>query len=154
MEHFEREDRGATAVAAVERQRVDPAEGTGWAKVLLVEDDPLAARALARRLRAEGLTVVMAPDGILGLEAARSEDPDLILLDIHLPRLDGFKFLHWLRRRPEGRGQPVLAITGDPDPRIGPRARGHGVLRVLHKPIGDRALIDAIRAALLGYYDA
>jgi ammonium transporter, Amt family len=76
-----------------------------------VDDDP-AARDLARRLlEREGWQVSEAPDGRLALDRVAERAPDLILLDLMMPEMDGFEFIEALRARPEWRGIPVVVVT-------------------------------------------
>jgi CheY-like chemotaxis protein len=80
-------------------------------KVLLVEDSEDSREGLARRLQRRGYEVVLACDGRQGLEAARAEAPDLILMDMSLPVLDGWEATRQLKAAPETRGIPVIALT-------------------------------------------
>ena len=120
----------------------------GWATVLVVDDDQHFTRPLARHLTSEGINVITANDGISGIDKVLLEDPDVILLDIHVPRLHGFKFLHWLRGQLGNRAVPVVVLTGDPDPRIEERAKRWGVGKVFRKPVSHRQLVKAIRDIL------
>jgi DNA-binding response OmpR family regulator len=66
-------------------------------KILMVEDDPFFSRLCSRALEEEGYEVVVAPDGEKGLELIEPEDPDLVLLDIILPKMNGFEVLGKIR---------------------------------------------------------
>jgi CheY-like chemotaxis protein len=79
------------------------------ARILLVEDNEELAAGIRHNLELEGYHVSWAGDGMSGLEAARAEPPDLLILDIMLPELDGFDVLHTLRQ--EGFVRPVLLLT-------------------------------------------
>jgi CheY-like chemotaxis protein len=81
------------------------------AKILLVEDNELNRDMLSRRLTRRGYTVVVAEDGEQGLALARSERPDLILMDMSLPGIDGWEATRRLRRDPELAGARVIALT-------------------------------------------
>ena len=81
------------------------------AKILLVEDNELNRDMLSRRLIRRGYTVVVAEDGEQGLELARSERPDLILMDMSLPGIDGWEATRRLRADPEIAGARVIALT-------------------------------------------
>jgi two-component system cell cycle response regulator DivK len=81
------------------------------AKILLVEDNELNRDMLSRRLTRRGYTVVAAEDGEQGLELARSERPDLILMDMSLPGIDGWEATRRLRADPELAGARVIALT-------------------------------------------
>lgn len=78
-------------------------------KVLVVEDNANLAFGLTRSLESEGYDVEAAEDGIRGLEMARTGDPDLIVLDLMLPGMDGYTILKKLRA--EGKDMPVLILT-------------------------------------------
>lgn len=80
-------------------------------KILLVEDNEMNRDMLSRRLQRKGYAVVMAHDGEQGLELARSESPDLILMDISLPKMDGWQVTRFLKSNPETKGIPVIALT-------------------------------------------
>lgn len=80
-------------------------------KILLVEDNEMNRDMLSRRLERLGYTVACAVDGQQGLERARAERPDLILMDLSLPVLDGWEATRRLKADPELRRIPVIALT-------------------------------------------
>jgi two-component system cell cycle response regulator DivK len=80
-------------------------------KILLVEDNEMNRDMLSRRLERRGYQIVMALDGQQGVDLARSEKPDLILLDMSLPVLDGWEAARQLKAAPETRSIPVIALT-------------------------------------------
>ena len=80
-------------------------------KILLVEDNELNRDMLARRLEKKGYQVVIAVDGKAGLAMGQSEEPDLILMDMSLPILDGWEATRQLKSSPETRSIPVIALT-------------------------------------------
>ena len=80
-------------------------------KILLVEDNEMNRDMLSRRLQRKGYAVVMAHDGEQGLELAKSESPDLILMDISLPKMDGWQVTSLLKSNPETKSIPVIALT-------------------------------------------
>lgn len=81
------------------------------AKILLVEDNELNRDMLSRRLARRGFEVVLAGDGAEGLESARAELPDLVVMDLSLPVLDGWEAIRRLRADPAISAIPVLALT-------------------------------------------
>jgi two-component system, cell cycle response regulator DivK len=81
------------------------------AKILLVEDDEMNRDMLSRRLERRGYHVVMAVDGGQGLRLAHSEAPDLILMDMSLPVLDGWEATRQLKAAPATQAIPILALT-------------------------------------------
>ncbi len=80
-------------------------------KILLVEDNEMNRDMLSRRLERKGYTVVMATDGESGVEMAYSEAPDLILMDMSLPILDGWEATRRLKSEATTRSIPVIALT-------------------------------------------
>lgn len=84
---------------------------TGMAKILIVEDDALIVKIYKTRLSADGYTVISAEDGEKGLATALAEKPDLILLDVMMPLLDGFSVLKSLRDAPELAHLPIIVYS-------------------------------------------
>ena len=80
-------------------------------KILLVEDNEDNRDMLARRLQRKGYTVVMAVDGIQGVEMAAAEQPDLVLMDMSLPVLDGWEATRRIKASPGSQSLPVIALT-------------------------------------------
>ena len=80
-------------------------------KILLVEDDEMNRDMLSRRLERRGYKVVIALDGEQAVVMTRSEAPDLILMDISLPVLDGWEATRRIRAASETRGVPIIALT-------------------------------------------
>lgn len=80
-------------------------------KILLVEDSEMSRDMLARRLARRGYEVVMAMDGEQGVTMAQTEAPDLILMDMNLPVLDGSEATRQLRAAPATRPIPIIALT-------------------------------------------
>ncbi len=83
------------------------------ARILYVEDNPENRLLVRRVLEAEGYTVLEAVDGRSGLEEASQVDPDLILLDINLPEVDGYDLAGRFRAVPALEGVPILAVTAN-----------------------------------------
>ena len=81
------------------------------AKILLVEDNEMNRDMLSKRLQRRGYEVVVAVDGREGLELARSAAPDLILMDMSLPVVDGWEAARRLKAAPETRAIPVIALS-------------------------------------------
>lgn len=116
-------------------------------KVLHIEDDP-ANRLLVRKLLAPaGFDVVDAVDGVDGVRRALEEPPDLVLVDISIPGLDGYEVTLRLRADPKLRGVPIVAITaeGNRDASLAVGCDGY-----LQKPIDAPSFADTIRGYLQG----
>ncbi len=87
-------------------------------KILFIEDESALQRAATEVLEKEGFTMLSALDGELGLELASSKNPDLILLDLILPKKDGFEVLKELKANPSTNSIPIIILTnlgGDKD---------------------------------------
>lgn len=113
--------------------------------LLLVEDNPLNAEMLTRRLQRAGLTVITASDGVQALELMASEQPTLVLMDMNLPVLDGWTACQRARQDDRLRDIPIIALTAhamDSDRR---RALAVGCDDYATKPIDFPALLEKIR---------
>jgi excisionase family DNA binding protein len=122
-------------------RRLEPA-------VLVVDDDE-GVRELARQfLEAEGCRVATAPDGESGLRRVAQGVPDLVLLDLKMPRMSGAEFLKRLRE--EGPDVPVIVITGYPDSNVMREAMRYGPITLVAKPLAREQLLRAVRTTLAG----
>ncbi len=116
-------------------------------KILHIEDDP-ANRLLVRKLLTPaGFEVVDAVDGLEGIRKALAERPDLVLVDIAIPGLDGYEVTLRLRAEPTLRGVPIVAITaeGNRDTSLAVGCDGY-----LQKPIDARSFADTVRGYMAG----
>jgi DNA-binding response OmpR family regulator len=114
--------------------------------ILLVEDDPSIARGLSMNLGLEGFRAVAAADGEEALRLAQSQRPDLIVLDLMLPRVDGLEVIRRLRGQNEDVPIVVLSAKGDEADKV--LALSLGADDYVTKPFGLAELIARIRAAL------
>lgn len=80
-------------------------------RILLVEDNVFNADMLSRRLARLGMAVTVAEDGVRGLDRARSDAPDLILMDVSLPELDGLEVTRLLKADPATSSIPIIVLT-------------------------------------------
>lgn len=80
-------------------------------KILVVEDEEILLTALSEQLKQEGFEVIGAKDGMEGVEKAESEKPNLILLDLVMPRLDGMGALKQIKEKSETKDIPVVILT-------------------------------------------
>jgi CheY-like chemotaxis protein len=101
--------------------------------VLVVEDNEDTRRPLVRLLRADGYDVLTASTAYEAMAAAQRGDPDLILLDVSMPPIDGLTFLSRLREMPGGAQLPVILVTGMSDDLTHRRAEELGVREYLVK---------------------
>ncbi len=84
---------------------------TGQARVLVVDDDDLGRAQFRDLLRSEGLTVLEAEDGQKALELMEQQSPDLVILDVFAPKIDGFEFVQQIRQRDEWKHLPIIIVT-------------------------------------------
>lgn len=80
-------------------------------KILIIEDDPSITKVIATRLKRENYELLVAVDGEEGQRRAKSEKPDLVLLDLMLPKVDGFEVLRELKAAPETKDAPVIVLS-------------------------------------------
>jgi DNA-binding response OmpR family regulator len=114
-------------------------------RILLVEDEPTLASAVAARLGAEGFTVTVVHDGQAALAAAEASPPDVVVLDLMLPRMDG---LEVCRRLQASRPVPVLMLTARDEETDRVIGLAVGADDYLTKPFGMRELVARVRALL------
>jgi Tfp pilus assembly pilus retraction ATPase PilT/CheY-like chemotaxis protein len=120
----------------------------GKKTVLLVEDEEPLRRVLRDLLEREGFTVVEAADGVAALDEVDRSAPDVVVLDLNLPRLDGYGVLSHLRARPATAKLPVLVLTAKGDEENEVRVFETGANDFLTKPFRPRALSARLRALL------
>jgi two-component system, cell cycle response regulator DivK len=118
------------------------------AKLLLVEDNEMNRDMLSRRLERKGYVVVMAIDGGQGVAMAQSEKPDLILMDMSLPVLDGWTATRQLKAAPETAAIPIIALTAHAMQGDEQKAREAGCDDYDTKPIDLPRLLEKIEAQL------
>jgi two-component system response regulator ChvI len=116
----------------------------------VVDDEKDIVGWLKQSLSAAGYVVGEAYDGLQALEAVAAGPPDLILLDMKMPRLDGRGVLRRLRRQPETSQIPVIILSAHPVTSVDERSRlaDLGVRRFLHKPVTMEQLVAAIQEQL------
>jgi two-component system cell cycle response regulator DivK len=118
------------------------------ATILLIEDDPDNRDLTALILTAAGYTVISARDGLHGLDLAARAHPDLILMDLALPRLDGWETTRRLKAKPATRHIPVVAFTAHVLPDALARATAAGCVAIIAKPFEMDTLLRAVAAVL------
>ena len=117
-------------------------------KVLVIEDDPTAARLLSHFLAESGHDVIVAGQADAGLRLARFERPDLITLELILPRTDGFQVLEKLREDPATASIPVFVISSLSREEDVIRAIDLGAAEYFTKPFSPRIVVAKVRQAL------
>jgi len=117
--------------------------------LVLVVDDQKSLRSLIRvNLQLEGIDVVEATDGRHGLELAEQHDPDLVTLDLVMPRMDGLAAAASLRGDPRTQDIPLVMVTTSTSPAHLARARSIGVNAYLTKPFDPDELVGVVCALL------
>ena len=114
-------------------------------KVPLVDDEPDFVELTKMRLEAEGYVVVTAANGKEGLDAAKKERPDLILLDVMMPEMDGFEMLNRVRQDPQIGRTHVVMLTAKGESRSMFRAKDLGSTDYLIKPCEAQELLKWVR---------
>ncbi|MFZ0270457.1 MAG: response regulator transcription factor [Acidobacteriaceae bacterium] len=115
-------------------------------RLLIAEDDPALGRFLARGMEQDGHQVTMATDGEMAMEAARNDPPEMVVLDLNLPRRDGTEVLEFLRSLTED--VPILILTARAEPAIRLRCLEMGADDFMLKPFSFAELRARCRALL------
>ncbi|MBI1274112.1 MAG: PleD family two-component system response regulator [Alphaproteobacteria bacterium] len=117
-------------------------------RILIVDDNPLNIKLLAARLTREYYTVVTATGGREALDIAAQDPPDIILLDVMMPEMDGFEVCESLQKNPVTSHIPVVMVTALTDNADRVRGLEAGAADFLSKPINDMALLARVRSLL------
>jgi DNA-binding response OmpR family regulator len=117
-------------------------------KVLVVDDEQSVLHAVEMALESDGLEVTTAPDGAQCLQAVAAESPDLVVLDVSMPVMDGLQALRVLRENPATKGLPVIMLTALDDDIHITKAWTTGVDFYLTKPFDVDELLLVVQRAL------
>jgi DNA-binding response OmpR family regulator len=121
------------------------------AKILVIEDDVTFLGLLRVHLAGIGHEVQTAEDAALGLRAIMDNPPDIIILDIYVPYLDGFELLETLRTDPATVQIPIIVLTGRSDDELYAKAQSLGVADYFTKPVQRDTLIKSIEKVLASH---
>ncbi len=124
----------------------------GPATVMVVDDSITMRKVATRLLERHGMQVVTAKDGIDALAQLQDHHPDVMLLDIEMPRMDGFELTGHLRKDKRFKKLPIIMITSRTGQKHRDRAEELGVTRYLGKPYHESELLENIQAVLNDYY--
>ena len=116
------------------------------ARILVVDDIAANVKLLEAKLSAEYYEVITADNGRAALEIAETKAPDIILLDVMMPGMDGIETLDGLRRLPELDAVPMVFMTAKVQPREETALREAGAVDVIPKPFDPLTLADEVRA--------
>ncbi|RKY86543.1 two-component system response regulator [candidate division KSB1 bacterium] len=114
-------------------------------KILIIDDEPDLVKALKVRFQNEGYNVISAKDGAEGLEKARKENPDLIILDLMLPKIDGFRVCRFIKFDESYKHIPIIMLTArieEEDKKLGFET---GADYYMTKPFDNQKLMDVIK---------
>ena len=117
-------------------------------RILLVDDEPIIVKAVEKRLQAEGYEVLVAADGQEALEKAKKENPNLIILDLMLPKMDGYKVCALLKKDVRYAQTPIVMFTAraqESDETLGLEC---GADAYLKKPFNSQELLEKIKGLL------
>ena len=117
-------------------------------KILIVEDNPVHMRLIEMILRAKDYTLLKAASGEEALEVAARDKPDLVIMDIHLPKMNGFEVTRKLRENPAFSHTPIIAITANVMKEDRERVIESGGDAYTTKPINTRELPEVIAEML------
>ncbi|MCK4245107.1 MAG: response regulator [Candidatus Omnitrophica bacterium] len=120
-------------------------------KILVIDDDPDIREMIKSRLKANGYTVIVASDGSEGLEMAKREHPDLILLNVMMPKLSGVTAAIRLKETKETESIPIILITGISESEARALALRFGAENYIIKPFEGSELVNKIEKVLKGF---
>lgn len=118
--------------------------------ILVADDEPLLLRLAARFLSRRGFAVDTAADGRAALDAMSVRRPDLVILDLDMPVLTGWRVLEDMRGSEKTRTLPVLLVTAEDDPAVRERGRSLGAEDFLLKPYSLKELLENVNVLLSG----
>ena len=118
-------------------------------KILVIEDDPGSRRLTEFTLKREGYEVLTAENGLAGLNRIRQDKPDLVVLDVMLPGIDGYEVARRIRSAPETEKLPILMLSGKVRPEDKATGMQVGANDYLSKPASPALVVQKV-AALLG----
>ena len=123
------------------------------ARVLLVDDDPVILKLLQVNFEMEGYTVMTANDGVEGLEKERAERPDIVLLDIMMPRMDGLQVTKALKGDAETKAIPIILLSAKAQASDIQLGKDMGADDYLTKPFDPLELLERVSDLLHGRVD-
>ena len=118
--------------------------------VAYIEDEPAVQRLVAFWLEDAGYRVVLAEDGVAGLELVRAERPDLVVTDALMPKMTGDELVEALRADPDLRAIPIVMATAAASPLRVRKMTALGCRAVIAKPLEESSFLAAVAAALEG----
>ena len=117
-------------------------------RILLVDDEPSIVKMVAKRLEVEGFDVLVAADGQEGLTKAQTEHPDLIILDLMLPKLNGYEICTMLKQDTRYQRVPIVLFTAKTQERDEQLGMECGANAYVRKPFRAQELVEKIRSLI------
>jgi DNA-binding response OmpR family regulator len=118
------------------------------ATILCIDDDRLLLGMFSDALEEQGYRTLLATDGASGIEIANKSTPDLVVLDVMMPELDGIEVCRRLRAEPQFAETPIILLTAMADPSIETRGREAGATLTVRKPFGPELVVSIIHELL------
>jgi DNA-binding response OmpR family regulator len=114
-------------------------------KILIVDDEPDVIFFVKKQLESQGYEIITASDGAAGIQKAREERPDLILLDVVMPQQDGFSVLHELQLEDQTKNIPVVMLTAKAESKAVFQGQELGAVDYIIKPFDVQVLLKFIK---------
>jgi CheY-like chemotaxis protein len=114
------------------------------AKIMIVDDEENTVELLRRVIELLGHEPILAYSGLEALARIDQSLPDLVLLDLMMPEIDGYETLRRIRAMPQGRFLPIVVVTASPDPHVVDKVESAGGNKVYSKPFGVAMLSEAV----------
>jgi CheY-like chemotaxis protein len=131
-------------VREANREAIPPRPPT----ILCIDDDRLVLSVCYDGLTEQGYGVLTATDGHTGIDMAKHERPDLILLDVLMPGIDGLEVCRWLRGEPALKETPIVLLTALNDPGLDAKGRQAGANLTMRKPFGPGLIVSNVDKVL------
>ena len=116
-------------------------------RILLIEDEPDVVKVVVKRLESAGYEVITAGDGVAGLDKVRSDKPDLVITDLLLPKLDGWRVCHTLKTAHNFQHIPIIVLSGSVLDENPPAGIKQGDV-FMTKPFKPEELLSTVRTLL------
>lgn len=117
-------------------------------RILLADDDCLMTHVLRLKMEEAGYVVDTVRDGIEGLERARECRPDMIITDLQMPGMDGYRFACALRQDPATSSVPIVLLTGRGHKLSAEQIASSGIVRVVPKPFSAREILSIVQSQI------
>lgn len=141
--------RGGSRIATLRREDAEWIDAEHALTCMVVDDSVTMRKVTSRLLERNGYQVMLARDGVEALDQLHERVPDIVLLDVEMPRMDGFELASRIRHQPEWRHIPMVMITSRTGQKHRDRARELGVSAYLGKPFDEEELLETVNQLLV-----